>query len=383
MRNERIGAFKKYGFVFFILLLISVWPVKAQSLYKNALLSELALRLSSFHVTADSPGEYWVTEVCAGRPIVIHRDRNQKIDHIGVKLFNRAIVEKHPSPIYYFVERYLLEILLLDDEEDIKGKLKRERVTISSELYELLSYKQGVRNILGDASLGTSVYVTCNNNRYLMSCIKDKNIVLSLEFPVCYELITGNTKLEAENSLYPSLLFYKPDKHFMADVPKDLVVPHGNMLTCNDDYYATEQMISTSYYRKQKNDTLVVFASDYIMESTYNLFNAYVDQSVNVEITQSLYGNKSNTFTYSLPVFMHFLRSQGCGVYTAIQTMDDDRISGAVMAVNMELGYQHLMLFTFDRTLFEHPDKKVVKVKMYSYIPIHNVSSLFYENKLK
>ena len=46
------------------------------------------------------------------------------------------------------------------------------------------------------------------------------------------------------------------------------------------------------------------------------------------------------------------------------------------MAVNMELGYQHIMMFTFNKSLFDKPAGQQIKIKMYSYVPIHNVSSL-------
>ena len=80
---------------------------------------------------------------------------------------------------------------------------------------------------------------------------------------------------------------------------------------------------------------------------------------------------------------MDFYTSQGCKLFTGINKYDKSKIEGALIAINMELGYQHLLNFSFDKDLFEEPEKHQVKMKVYSYIPIHNVSSIFDEKRTK
>jgi hypothetical protein len=46
------------------------------------------------------------------------------------------------------------------------------------------------------------------------------------------------------------------------------------------------------------------------------------------------------------------------------------------MAVNAELGYQHFLRFTVDGPVWQKPDSGNVSLKMYSFIPIHNISVL-------
>ena len=77
---------------------------------------------------------------------------------------------------------------------------------------------------------------------------------------------------------------------------------------------------------------------------------------------------------------MDFLHEKGCMLYTGLRKYDKSTIEGVAMAVNMELGYQHMLSFSFDKDLLKEPSKHQIKVKMYSYIPVHNVSSLFGEN---
>lgn len=148
----------------------------------------------------------------------------------------------------------------------------------------------------------------------------------------------------------------------------------------NEDYYLTENFISTSYYNKVNSNIVPIFTSDKLTESVYNLFNAGYDWEIKAEITQNLYSGKNLTYTTHLSKLIRFLNQQNCLIYTGIQKYDKSIISGSLMAVNIELGYQHLMIFSFPKDLIDYPKKHQIRIKMYSYIPIHNISSLFDNN---
>ena len=69
-------------------------------------------------------------------------------------------------------------------------------------------------------------------------------------------------------------------------------------------------------------------------------------------------------------------QQENCSLYTAIRKVSKSTIEGVVMAINSDMGYQHMFLFSFPRELFHQPDEHEIIMKMYAYIPIHNVSSL-------
>ena len=144
----------------------------------------------------------------------------------------------------------------------------------------------------------------------------------------------------------------------------------------NEEYYVTEDIISTTYYNKVGEEYVPVFSPDLLKESVYNLFNTGYDWGVEASIEQNLYGNKKNTFDISLAQLANFFKSKNCSLYTGVRKYDKSKIEGVMMAVNMELGYQHIMMFTFNKSLFDKPTGQQIKIKMYSYVPIHNVSSL-------
>lgn len=363
----------------FVALWFASGNLYAQTKCSNKLLADIYNQLKENYIKEDVSGEITIPTLCKSRPIVIETTPQGVINHIGIKLFDRAVIEKHPSLLYPFVERYFLELLMMSNNQDIMTKMKMERVKITSAIYPTLAVKEGIQKICTDFSSNLSFSIICRNNRYIFSCMDNHRDLMVMSFPVRHELITGYSKLEAERSFYPDLLMYKETGYTPLN-ETELFPYKDSLYSFNEDYYLTEDIISTSYYHKVDNTIVPVFSSDRLAESVYNLFNTGYDWGVEAEVTQSVYGGKNLTYNIPLSKLVRFLNEQNCLVYTGIQKYDKSTLSGSLMAVNMELGYQHLMMFSFPSDLIDHPKEHQVKIKMYSFIPIHNISSLFDNN---
>lgn len=364
-------------------LLTTLWLVSdnlsAQTRCTNKRLTDIYNQLIENYIKEDVLGEMTIPSLCKSRPIIIETNSQGVITHIGIKLFDREMIAKHSSLLYPFVERYFLELLLMPNNQEIATKMKMERVKITSSIHPMLAVKEGIRKICVDFSSNLSFSILCRNNRYLFSCLDKNRELLEMSFPVRYELIGGYTKLEAESSFYPDLLMYKEAEYIPVN-ETELFANKDSLYSFNEDYYLTEDIISTSYYNKVKNHVVPVFASNRLAESVYNLFNTGYDWGVEAEVNQNMYGGKKQSYNVPLSKLIRFLNQQNCLIYTGIQKYDKSTISGSLMAVNMELGYQHLMMFSFPKDLIDHPKNHQVKIKMYSFIPIHNISSLFDNN---
>lgn len=364
-----------YSYLLTIMLVLFSSQAYSQLRCTNKLLTEIAEQLSNVVPFDDYVDEMMISSISKNKPIVFQRNSEGLVEHIGIKFFHREVVQKHPSPIYHFIERYFLELLLLSTQEEIDTKLRMERVSISSEVFSLIDMKKGLRDIVAAVSDDLSIYVTCNNNRCTASCMKDNKVIARIYFPIRYELITGYSKLEAESSIYPALLNFKPTI-YQAYPETYMSVFKEGLYSANDDFFVTENIISTSYYRKTEDGYLPVYDSSLVELSVYNLFNTNYNWNVEVCVEQNMYGGKKMSYCVPLVQLTGFLKSQGCSLYTGIQKIDKDQINGVLMAVNMELGYQHIMRFNINKDMFKNPEQHSVKIKMYSYVPIHNVSSL-------
>lgn len=362
----------------FILSYLSISPLaNAQPAFSNKHLAELMEQLSAYNIPAEFVGESYVSAFSDKKPLIVQQSKPGIIDHIGLKLFDRELIDKHPSPLYFFVERYLLELLMSENNAALQSRLKQERVKLTSEYYPKAPLLEGIHQIIDGFSTNHSILINCNNQRYSMVATDGKKEVFSLEFPVRYELISGESKLEAESSVYPRLLLhrYAPSPAVNAT---DLSTYKDSLYVCNEEYYMDENILSNSYYRKTGDGTFTpLFDKKFLSESVYNLFNAPHEKDIQLEVTQKMYGNKTNTFTVAMPIMMDFMRSQRCHIYSGIRKMGKEKIEGIVLAVNSELGYQHIWLFTLDTDIFTASGEQTIRASMYSYIPIHNISTIF------
>ena len=62
--------------------------------------------------------------------LVVTQDSLGRIDHIGLALFPETIASENPSPVYRFVERYLLELYLRRELPTPEQRLQEDRVTL-------------------------------------------------------------------------------------------------------------------------------------------------------------------------------------------------------------------------------------------------------------
>lgn len=355
-------------------------PLSGQTLYANKLLQDIAQKLSSSYDTViEQPGDISIKAISASTPVFVHQSKEKVIDHIGLRLFDHKMVEKQHTLIFYFVERYILELLLSETDAVAQNRLQLERVKLSSDIPMKGTLRKDLQAIAAAFSTNLSYFLSNASNRYKLLCMNGQQTVLSIDFPARYELITGYTKLEAENAIYMNLLAYKPTD---TSVPAgtDFQEKESGIYTTNNDYYMMDNIVSTSYYKKDGDTYQAIFSHNLPVESACNLFNSGIDYGATVEVTQSLYGNKSNTYEVPLNRLTSYLRSQKCSLYTAIQRMEKDKIHGALMAVNPELGYQHILTFTLDKSIIPNIKGKTIKMKMFSYVPIHNIASIMENN---
>lgn len=370
----------RYRVICLICLCLCSVSLLSQVKTSNRLLQDIVAQLPDLRLDEGAAGDFNVPSI-SSRPIVIDRDRQGTIVHVGIKLFNRDIMAKNSSPLYHFVERYLLELLLLSDHEQIATRLKMERVQISSEMFRMNSYKEGIKQVISSFSPDCSIHIIYGNNRYSISCITKKRVLLKMTFPGRHELITGFTKLEAESSFYLSLLSHRI-KNIPAPTMADVSFYKENRYMYNEDTYMVDNFVSTSYYKAEKGKLVPLFSKNELPESIYNLFNALHNWGVNVEITQNMYGSKKQTYTLPLYRLVHYLLSQNCVLYSGIKKMEGEWIEGTALAVNVELGYQHLLSYKVNKSVFDRPKTTVIDLKVYSFIPIDNVSSVFFENDM-
>ena len=77
-----------------------------------------------------------------GHPMHVKKNQYGEVCHIGYSLFGKDVRTIKPLAIYDFLERYMLELDLIDSKEGVKEKLRMDNVFFSDKMSEDLKDKE-------------------------------------------------------------------------------------------------------------------------------------------------------------------------------------------------------------------------------------------------
>ena len=342
--------------------------------FNNRKLEELVMALEDSHARKD------VDRLT--KKVYVSKDRNGTVYAAGIQMFDKEVLKAMDAQnriMCEFVERYLLE-LLTTRLPGVCMKLQEDRVRIFPHADNDEMQKNLIVAALNecDDNTGMNIETLKNKGKVTINNSNGKKL-LGLEFTMGYELMTGKTKLEAENALYDELMFFcaNSDGSNNGKVDeKELTKYKGNIVRTADNKLEDRDMYGMKYYRRNGKELKPLYDATYPVESAFTLMNgAYNDTDVIAEVTVNMYGNRKKKFEVPMKFLTDFFRYNGCELYTGIKKIDEEMIQGAMVASNKIMNYNHIVEFEMDRSIFQNR-KNRLKVTLYGYIPIHNVKLL-------
>jgi len=348
-------------------------------IYKTARLKDMANLLSITETGTRLEG-YHSLPAWTGYPVVMHINQNRIIDHIGIHLFNREqIRDKDMSVVLDFVERYLLELILIKDKSRIAGKLREDKVTL--EYGDFPALKKITESLLLEITQSDS-------RKYRISWTDktDNRIIYALSFPMYYELMLGMNKIEIENNLAEEIKAQVYNIKVTEPVRKEnlIPVPQTKYYIKQGEKYILETLNSNLYYIKSQDGTFsLLFDEKFPVESLSNLMiSDDVENNYSLNITQNKYGQNVANFTVPLKQWIRYCLNVGCTAYFGLESQDENQIKASVVMENKKLAYNHVLYIIFDKTQLSKANG-IINAKLHAYIPTHNVTDLFYETQNK
>lgn len=382
-QNRKVGMKRIIVFLLVILnLSVYIKAASRSSRYCNKHLYELGQVLEKVGVPMSVQGTFRLQSVIPDQSVEVVADSSGVIIHIGFRLFSSSMLpaSREDQFVYFsrFVERYLLELALLDDSA-IQRKLREDRVKLSFSSIHSNDVSFQLRNFVGQYASSVQVKFATQNNLASVEFVSGELSLLRMTFPVNYELLTGYTKLESEDDLYDRL----SDYHYTPDTSAAELIPYKDgILEEKGESFTSESVVSSVYYVHENDSLVTLFDKNYLPESVYSLFNGKsFREDVYVKVTQSLYGNRKKEYTLPLSSLLGYMREKGCRIFTGISKMNDHKIEGIVLANNADMGYQHVLIFTMNPSVFDRAAKHWVHIVLYGYIPIHNIKSFYLEKE--
>jgi len=354
--------------------------------YRTRKLADLAGQLEQRGISLPAPGRYDAAKVCPGKQVQMELDLFGKVGFIGLQLFNDSLKRHFDRPVYDFVERYLLELLLCESREEVLTRLREDKVELT---FNNFSYETGTWELPACLALvQDSLWLNFSSvsNCYMVDWRND-SASFHLIFPKQYELIHGADKAEMEQGFMEELARVelparggdtRPVTELQATKKKGYYLKRGTV-------YLANTLHSNTYYKAIDTERATLFFEKEMPgESLANLFlrGFCGDRKLVLQMTHNRYGNQKTRFDVDIARFVAHCRANRCEIYFATEKLDGKRMTGTVLVQNPDLGYNHLLHFDCPMEAFERL-RPVVQVSLYTYIPTHNIKNLFDDDNEK
>lgn len=303
---------------------------------------------------------------------------NGEVSHIGVLLFTAADRDLlPPSPIYDFMERYLLEYHVFGESTTYGiDRLKADRVTV-----ETGSFKN-LHTVAGDTTLVFS-YMLDNGRQYTVSWNRDGRDVFKMSFMASNKLLNGYTFDEGERKLAAKIARADTAVRTATEVNvKDLVKcdsVQGHFLVKKGEFCVLPVVNNDRYYFVRDSVAQLLYSPAYPVESLANLLvSGEIENGFTAKVRMARYGRKTDEFTVALKSLINYFLDEGCTPYFGLKGVYQDKntITALFEMVNKTNGYEHLMSVCFDCNLL--PLKKgEIEIKLTPYLPMQDVKSLY------
>ena len=320
-----------------------------------------------------TPSEGEVLHTLKGYPVVVRYEAGEAV-HAGVDIFGERPEDRTLCRLMDFVERYSLQMLLLDTDADRQMQMTLDGVSMPS-FFETALHRDGpVRFELEHA----------DQRKYTLRWGHEGEGLREMTFVSDYQLISGQNKIELENG-FISALTAEPEGSGVpapAPDPKALRRIGRNLYREYGGSYLIDAISHTTYFQKEKGEYVPVQSEDYPMESLFNLFELPVcsEGPWNLTLRVLKYGYQVETVEIPVHRFVNHCLAEGCTPYLGLESYDRD--SGEIVATllmhNEMLSYDHVAKITANRSCFAEGGG-TPEMTVSVYLPIQNIKNLFDE----
>lgn len=354
----------KKRFYYIIMCFLLTLSTKAQTIFRTAELDRLASALS---LDASALPEGYSHPIARQLRLTVHTSGNT-IDHIGMYLFSDELRTGHPSPVFNFLERYFLQLKYPQQVKTTANMMRDDQFV----------FTKGSIAIIEDILPTDDFTFNRDNHRYLATWSRNGLPFLSVTFPVEYELMSGENKIEAEDNLQADIMGTVQDSELNVGtgVKGDLQspVPARSTKAPAESTYISKYFSNRLY---TANGQLIASEKHPVETAANMMLSQKAALGYDLAITQVSYGFKKTTFSVPLQQWISFCQSHGCHLYFGVEEVSDQGdVNATVLAVNEEENYNHVMTVNIPSRCIAG-EKGGINARLYPYVPTHNVLNMF------
>ncbi len=365
-------------FIIYRSLLLLIWCISventmAQQHDANVLKAAKVLRLNLDSITKNvEPGSAIIEK--KGQKLTIRIDRNGKIQHIGLPLFNQQIRVLQPSPIYDYLEYAVLD--------------QKYHISENNLQLQQLKFRKGEWKEL--QNITDTLRCTINNVEdkfYEVTWSDNEKEIVSVSFPINYELLANSKRKDILEKFVNSLQQYEASSRYSRKMDSTKLKPFekkGIYVQVGDSY--TIPSINTNTYFRKSQSTNDSCGYEWLLDKNFpceTLANRLLSpgsfpDNPAMMVTCFLYNHRKVTIPTTLANWMGLCSEGGCTPYYGFEKNNQGKLTATLIMRNRDSGYDHILTITCQQEQLEG-NALQLEAKAYLYTPSSNVSDLFYE----
>ena len=364
-----------------VMFLVCFLQTSAQTVNTTICAGRLLERLEQYQPDIRQPGVYPIPALLDGKSVEV-READSVIVFVGIRLIPDVIKKEYNKLYFDFVERYWLELLLTcHNHTEAFEKLKEDHVDlwIDGNFFRLTS--PTIRELINSLVVD-QVKINESDSLYQVGWKNRAGKDIALQFRKRIGQVLGMDKRELEYYFFSGLSAYQPPAHVQPELVDASSLVPGNMpdvFVQKGETYLIREMTSNRYWKKTDDDRFdLLFDWTYIPESVSNLFinGPGIENDIIMKMKQRYYTSKTLHYECSLSTLTSFMKDENNHIYVGIDEMGSDKITGVVVYENRDYKYNHALYFSAPYAIFEQR-AGYIDATIYTYIPMHNVQTLF------
>lgn len=361
----------------------------AATRYHTQRLADMA-RAAGLSLPAEAAAEMCddSTYTFRGRPLRVRTNSFGDISHIGYRLFSPQLMEAYgASPVFNFIERYLLELDLRLDGRTPAARMDIDKVVTTAGDISML------HTMAADAAFTIE---TITRRMYRLKWTAGAR-TLSITIPADCQLLSGANAIELEEIFERDLQRIIPisGDDIINDWKSAKVARSEGLLIVDGGTFMSEMIRGDIYLTEQGGRRRLVADASKPRQSVANIMlTGCYERTIPLDLTIDRYGYKSSKVAVTVQQFVNYCLTEGCRLYFGVKTNDGERLTGTLFALNEKMACNHVLSIDFPTAILKGSGEAAVKTNAnagktaatavkataYVYIPLQNVTEKFFQS---
>lgn len=314
-------------------------------------------------------------------PLYFSTNKAKKINHIGFKLPISNQQQDKNTVEQLFLERYLLELVLWQDDTLATNRMIADKITLkrNGNLWNENGFNT-LNQIHPILAAGVELSLHCKTDTCMAILThSDKKEQLEVMFRKNRQLLTGKDKIEYGIEVASDLqrLNIKKEVSVLQIDTNSLQKEEDYWFKSSNSFYIIENLHQNMSLFYNDGNIELINAKEFPCESITNilLFSNYIETEPQLHIEHRIYGNDIvKNYSTNFASFQHYFSD--FAFYAGCEEKIDIYNYATLLMHNEELNFVNVVYVESDeRTLFT--ESPMFKVRLYTGIPMDNIKNLY------